>query len=474
MKVVIFGVGNFYKKRVKEVSDLLIDDEIVAFLDNRFENQGDFNGIPAMNPSLINMVKYDCIIIMSIYVEEIYNQLCSLGVDKERIYTLKQYRSWKTGGELEKYDSAIPGDGKKVLIVTNPIRYDGGSMAAVYAAMALRQRGYCVWVTAEYVESELQEKLLRDGISIAINRDIPYWGETIKKYMDSFSVVLVNVFPNIHSAYDLGKIKPVVWWLHESDIYGKIYQQTFELFPEYREKLEIETVNIVAVSDKAKGNFQRYYPEIDVRLMPYGLPDDVIINEFENNTMIFALIGNISYLKGQDIFIDAAIKVMNGQCEHIEFWLIGSTAGDYAQNFLLGVEQLDYVKVKGEVNRAEMRRLLSEIDVVVSASREDSLPIVITEGMMNSKTCIISDAIGSSKYIKNMVNGIKFKSQDADDLAKAMTWCLNNKDALKVIGSKARNTYKEFFSMKAFADNLEKEILYAEMKYNARKANNNL
>lgn len=468
MRIALYGAGKYYINRRNEVATLFADDEVVALFDNKFYTETKVDGISAMNPSQIPSVKFDCIVIMSIHVEEIYGLLCKLGVDKGKIYTWKEYRAEKTGGVIDKYDAMQPGSGEKILIISIPVSYTGGSMTAIYAAMALRSRNYCVCLATEFIEIELKERLLTDGINLAICPDIPYIGKQFKEWIESFSVVIVNVFPNIHSVVELGNTRPVVWWLHENDIYGKIYQKTFEMFPRYREKIEIESVNVVAVSDKARNNFKRYYPDIGVRIMPYGLPDDVKITNGTNikhKKMIFAIIGYVSLLKGQDIFLEAIKRLDDEERNMSEFWFVGSVEGDFAQGLLREAREISAIEIKGVVNRLQMKDILSSLDVVVSASREDALPIVITEGMMNSKACIISDAIGSVKYIKDMENGIIFRSQDVDDLANKMRWCLNNRDMLEKMGIKARTTYEKYFSMESFADNLEQEIIHAKSKF---------
>lgn len=463
MRVAIFGVGQFYRNRHEELMALCAGDEIVVFFDNKFKNKSQLDGVPAIPPKLINSVTYDCVIIMSVHIAEIYNQLYKAGIDEGKIYTWKQFKAEKSD-RVEEYSTTLTGKGEKILIIANPIRYDGGSMAAIYAAIALRSKDYCVWIMAEYVEEELRKRLKKDGINLAIYNGVPYIGKRVRKWIDRFSIILVNVFPNIHSVCELGKYKPVIWWLHESDVYGKVYQETFNLFPQYKDGIDIGAADVVAVSDKAKVNFQRYYPEKEVRIMPYGLPDEIAENN-KSDKLVFAIIGNVSYLKGQDVFLKAAKKFADIKGKRAEFWLIGNNKSVYAENLLAEVSELDYIKIKGEVGRAEMKKKLSEIDVVVSASREDSLPIVITEGMMNGKICIISDAVGSVKYIRNMYNGIVFKSQNVDELADRMIWCFDNRKKLSLIGKRARKTYEDYFSIDVFADRLEHEVLFAKRKY---------
>ena len=466
MRIVIYGVGKYYEKRRRELIGLIAKgDELVAFFDRKFENKMEIDGIPAINPILINSVRFDCLVIMSVYVEEIYNLLCDYGVDRGKIYTWKQYRAEKTGGSVRKYNAMIPGKGERVLVISNPLRYDGGSMAAIYLCMALRANNYYVCIATEATERELKKALQKNGIDLAVCQDIPYIGEKTMQWITTFSIIIVNTFSNIHAACTLNKIKPVLWWIHESDIYGKVYSKTFEMYPVYRKSTKLDAVNVVAVSDNACNIFKRYYSNIEVRIMPYGLPDENFDNKVRNKMFVFAIIGTVSYLKGQDIFVDAAVKVMERKKDNVEFWLIGNNASEYANKVVSKVANNPFIKVKGEVNRFEMKKMFSAIDVVVSASREDSLPIVVSEGMMNSKACIVSDVIGSVKYIRNMENGIIFRSQDAEDLAQKMLWCIDNRNSLRKIGDNARRVYERIFSMESFGKRLEKEIRYTKNKF---------
>lgn len=470
MRIIVFGTGKYYEKRKLELAKLIQCDEIVCFLDNKFDEESEIDGIPAVNPNQLKNIEFDIILIMSIFYSEIYNQLCDIGVKSENIFTWKQYRSIKLGGRIEKWLAKSQGKGENVLIVAQPIRYDGGSMAAVYAGMALRSRGYCVWMISEYVEKELREIILREGINLALYQDFPYFGENIKQWINMFSVIIVNVFPNIHCACELSAFKPVIWWIHENDKYCEIYRNTFKLFPHYQKNIKVNTVNILAVSERAMMNFHKYYPDIDVNIMPYGLPDFFSNHQYRKKKMVFAIIGTISYLKGQDIFINAVKQLGDNEFRLAEFWIIGSTLGEYASKLYRDASNIDIIKFKGELSRKEIEQVFSQIDVVVSASREDALPIVVTEGMMNEKVCIIPNVIGTVKYINDMNNGIVFRSQDAGDLASKITWCINNRDRLIEMGMEARKTYIKEFSMAKFVDRLESEILCAKYKF---KAENN-
>lgn len=87
--IVIFGTGLYYYNR--KDSDCLKESNIIAFLDNDTQKQGTtLDGIPILNPKEIVQLKYDYIIIMSVYYDQMLGQLLSLGVDKSKIGSFRQ------------------------------------------------------------------------------------------------------------------------------------------------------------------------------------------------------------------------------------------------------------------------------------------------------------------------------------------------------------------------------------------------
>ena len=169
----------------------------------------------------------------------------------------------------------------------------------------------------------------------------------------------------------------------------------------------------------------------------------------KNTKIVFAIIGTVTLNKGQDIFLEAIKKINKNQKACTEFWIIGA--------FL------------GEMTRKEIQNAYSEIDVLVCPSREDSLPIVVTEAMMYGKTCIVSDATGVVDYISHGENGLVCKKGDAEDLAEKIKWVFCNKEKLQQIGANARLVYEKYFTMACFGDRLEAAIDRAEKCWKTRE-----
>ena len=116
------------------------------------------------------------------------------------------------------------------------------------------------------------------------------------------------------------------------------------------------------------------------------------------------------------------------------------------------------LQLLGEVPHEEVMQLWQNIDVLVVPSREDTLSIVATEALMLGKVCIVSEAVGISKYIHDCVDGFIIPTEDADQQPDRMQWCKDHEDMLAEIGKKGRKIYESSFSMEVFGNHLEDAI----------------
>jgi glycosyltransferase involved in cell wall biosynthesis len=229
-------------------------------------------------------------------------------------------------------------------------------------------------------------------------------------------------------------------------------------FRRYADENCFEDIHILAVSDIARNNFHRYFPDVNVGILTYGIPDEAAeaSGSKEKERFVFAVIGSIELLKAQDIFIEAADKL---NCEEAEFWIIGKNhQDDYCKRVCAMADGNPAIRFLGVMTREQMNEIYQEIDVVVCASREETMSVTTTEGMMYGKNCIVSDHAGMADYVDNGKNGFVFESGNSDDLCAKMRWCVENRDKLETIGRNARNTYEEFFTIEKFGERLEKIV----------------
>ena len=264
----------------------------------------------------------------------------------------------------------------------------------------------------------------------------------------------------------LNGIKPVLWWIHEpSDLYTPVLQE----FNQYKNSEMTSYINCIAVSGIPQKNFKEKY----FKTMPYGIPDLALLKkEYEkiNNKIIFAIVGAVVIRKAQDVFIDAIEKLNQSELEKTEFYIIGAYGNDeFGEKILQRVSKFNNIHMLGNLRRLEMERAYPKIDVVVCPSREDPLPIVMTEAMMYRKPCIASDSTGTADYIKDGINGFVCKTEDSEDLCEKMRYFIHHQEKIEIMGKEARKVYEEYFTMDKFADRLCNQMQKTIDMFNEKK-----
>lgn len=460
MKIIVFGVGKFYLNR-REVLKKYQTVEIVAFSDNNATLWGKvIEGIGLIAPASIKITSCDGILIMSTYASEIEEQLIADGVDRGKIFFWEPFYAKLLSGKMKVLGKASDTLSKprSILIISTILAYNGGSMAAVYAAQAVQSRGNRAVLAAPEGDKAFIEEIIQKGLIVVICPSLPYIFDKEKEWIRQFDAVIVNVFQMLQSACEASLVRPTLWWIHEAiaimeDVLAKPWNRM--------EEKQLKRVMVHAVAKIPQDNFNSIFKEHIEKITPYGIPDMYFNSLKEKPTspkVVFAVIGVVCERKAQMIFCQAAKKLnCSGQAE---FWIIGKYEEDaYSKKIMEMSRQIDSIKMLGVLTREEIYKAFSQIDVVVCTSLEDPLPIVMTEGMMFGKTCIATDNIGTADYIRDGENGFVVPAGNSKALKEKMEWVIQNQDKLEAIGRKARETYEEYFTMDVFAENLEKAIM---------------
>lgn len=457
MKAIVFGCGNYYqeqKERLRSFGEI----EIAAFTDNNPALwDKDVDGVKVIPPHSIPSIGHDKVIIVSTYVCAIYGQLLEMGVEEDRIIVWDRFfkESMKDGMRVLEAGND-EGMGKKVLIVSQELTYDGGAMAAVYAAMAANGMGMAAVLCIPGGNKKLIDEVYRQGITVAVCPALPYIFEGRQEWIRQFDAVIVNLLTMAESACEISRIRPTLWWIHEvRSIYGLVMRSSTA----FMDMLEISKINIYAVSGIAGRNFNAMIGDFAKKTLTLGIPDMARASRTErkNKKMIFAIVGSIERRKAQDLFVEAA-KMLGDECES-EFWIIGRLFdADYSRKIKEMAEDNDAVKILGELTREEIDALYPGIDVIVCASHEETLSITVIEGMMHGKACITTENTGIAEYIENGVNGLVIPCNDALTLAEKMRQLIGNRDGAEKMGAAARKTYEKYFTMETFGKNLEKAL----------------
>jgi Glycosyltransferase len=136
-------------------------------------------------------------------------------------------------------------------------------------------------------------------------------------------------------------------------------------------------------------------------------------------TMLVGFIGRLSAEKGPDLFLRMALSV-RAQCPEAEFILIGEGAmlkqlETFAKRFGIA----DAVHFAG--TREDMPAVFNELDVVVSSSLSEAMPLAVMEAMASGLPVVACKAGGIPDLVAHGLTGwLAGRSADYEELAASV------------------------------------------------------
>lgn len=449
LNVIIFGTGQLYKKNKYRFVDM----NIVVFLDNDERKHGTMlDGVMVDKPENIIHYDFDYVILASKFFEQMREQLILLGVSQNVILdwehrgdfeNIRNIRSYNVKKELQDY-------AKKVLLVTHDMSLTGAPIVLLYMAKILEKNGYKVDVYSK-TTGPLVFEFLKQDISVHIFDEFHFMREEVTTYFNEYNLVVINtvtLFKLVHEVEIIGI--PIIWWLHEEDDVYQSYRMT---------KADLcvgKNVYIYGVGNRSISSYERYSGKRVTGELVYGIEN--IQNQkicksegkSEGNQIVFTIIGSVCDRKGHDVLLQVIVENVLKWRNYIEFWIIGAITEEYKKRF----DKIENVKIWGRQTHEQVEKMYKQIDVVVCPSRNDPMPVVLAEGMMNRKLCIASDMTGTAELITPYEDGLICKAGDAHSLADCIQWVLDHKDKINTIGEKGYSIYEKWFSMESFENNV--------------------
>ena len=453
MKIIIFGRGKIYNERR---GDIPKDVEILGIIDNNDKFYGQkADGIEIFPPGEVKNYHYDCIVLMSDFAVEMKEQLLHLGCRSEKIIHYKDFFGLFPC-EIKKYAGIENNKNlnrKTLLIVSVALLFNGVPIVSLLTAKVTKKSGYSVTIAADAGDSRYIDEAVGNGIRVLICENLKHMSAENLEWTNSYDIVLINSLPMLHLAVKISRKREVLVWVHES---SAEYRHMEFWREELQKELQKKEIKMYAPSERAKRHFIQYFHvEKQISIVPLGIED-------KNNSVslkkqiCYGVIGALTYHKGQDIFMSAVEALSDDIVEKSFFLLIGKKdMNDFSEKIVRRASMINNCILLGERTQQEIQNLYERLDIVVVASREETVSMVAIEAMMMGKVCIVSNETGIAEYIVHEKNGFVFQNENENELASIMRWCYQNQQQLKIIGTNARKTYEENFSMHRFSMNIQ-------------------
>ncbi len=181
--------------------------------------------------------------------------------------------------------------------------------------------------------------------------------------------------------------------------------------------------------------------------------------------LAIAIIGQITPLKRQDMFLRAAAQLIKERdLTHAEFVIAGelqSHDGEYSGELRLLIRDLEIsaqVRFTGYVEN--LPSLLSAFDIVAAPSDNEAFSLALAEAMASGCAVIASRAGGMAEIVEENVNGLLIAPGDEAALAKGLQRLIADRELRARLGAAAQASVRERFERERVIDRIE--TLYLE------------
>lgn len=178
----------------------------------------------------------------------------------------------------------------------------------------------------------------------------------------------------------------------------------------------------------------------------------------KKSTPLIAIIGSVSTNKGQDIFIEAA-KMIKKKILDTAFVIVGSGSPQFIDQLK---EDVTNAGMQKDIHflgwRADVDKILAEIDLLILASEHEPFGKVIIEAMAAGKPVVATRSGGPEEIIVHECTGLLVPVSDAGAMAEATLRILKNEALAKTYGTEGRKRVHQLFSEEKYISEMERLI----------------
>ncbi|HHT7191152.1 TPA: glycosyltransferase family 4 protein [Bacillus cereus] len=177
-------------------------------------------------------------------------------------------------------------------------------------------------------------------------------------------------------------------------------------------------------------------------------------NTSTQKELVITCVARLGPRKGHKVLFDALSKMEKKYTDNMKVLIAGDGEMRDALEKQVASLGLSMVEFLGE--RDDVPNILSETDIFVLPTLNDSLPISIIEAM-HSGSCVISTISGGiPELVHHEQTGILLEPGDVNKLVDALKLVIENEDERKRLGENARAFAKEHLTRETMIAHIEK------------------
>ena len=309
--------------------------------------------------------------------------------------------------------------GKNCLLISHEATLSGAPVVLLHLAQVLQTQGWNPIVAFPHKGPLL--KILHQFNIETLYCNWRFFAECMAFFSKYCRFCVINTAVNgyiVELIQSSGK--PIIWWIHESKA---VYSEAcIRQLPETIAK----NTKIYAGGEYAREQLLKFRPNYNVEILLYPTKDLIgrenqKINFTKQHSKIsFYCVGTFEKRKGQDLLAKAIRLLSKDQLKQCRFVFIGKPQDKEIYNDLCSMHQKFHeidLQIRKTIPLDELYLEYSQMDVLVCPSRDDPMPVVVTDALSLGKIVICSTATGSASIIRRNESGLLFESENITDLA---------------------------------------------------------
>jgi glycosyltransferase involved in cell wall biosynthesis len=282
--------------------------------------------------------------------------------------------------------------------------------------------------------------------------------EQFRALCSGFDLVLANtlvMWSAVCAARDANR--PVIWYIHESQLLWRL----LELNPEIKSALTL--ADLLIFPTRSTAEIYRPLTATPIEVLRYGIPPVKVQAKAERDRsrIHFLLLGSYEPRKGQDLFLRAIAQLPETTTRLTSFQMIGRKLDQpFFETLAQQAEEHRNLTLSDALEHEEALVALAAVDVLVCASRDETMPLAILEAMSLGKAVITTNVGGTRQWLRDGFNALVVPADNSQALADAIRRCAEEARLRDSLGKNARRTFAAEFSLdrlgRDFADLIER------------------
>lgn len=336
---------------------------------------------------------------------------------------------------------------KDVLIFSHDLTLSGAPRIVLDMVRVLIAHGEFVLVMSPE-DGPMRQAIVDAGGHVIIDPLALSGNPNITDLGKNFDIVIANTAVCWPVVQQFSGFTKVILYIHETALVEQLNRNQ----PTFKSAL-VHADTVLTGSPLSTSHLRRVGFDGPVTEVAYGVdaPVGTYCQTDEKDVVTISVLATVEPRKGQDLVI-SAYRLLPAELQKKCVLKIGGRPND--SKFYSALVELAAghtgISFEGGLDYDAYTQRLSCSDIVVCASRDDTLPLVSLDALAAGKIVICSKETGTARYIENKVSGLILKENSPECIRDAFLEALVEITSRGSMGKNATRVFEENFGAEAF------------------------